>query len=330
MPSLLESTSQAITPQLKHQFSELLGLDESQVTQAADLAAPLLLTSLSNEAVAPAGADEVLATLQELPDDPVDALDSGLDGSLLQRILGIGAPKVAEWLQYTTGINVAPLLPLVTPFVLSAIANAVKSDKLDAAGLATLLKSEKDKYARANPQLSSEINAALDLGANVNERAARIRAKFTDEEFQVLSKTPPLAGYAVMMSSLSGPVGINKEIAELLTAMQELGGAAEPDSLVGLVSREFTSPEQINELGATRENAAAMMRDACLGSLRILNEKETYDETQAFKEFVVNVSTRVANAAIDGGFMSIGGKAVTKEEQMTLNLIAAALAYQPE
>ena len=133
-----------------------------------------------------------------------------------------------------------------------------------------------------------------------------------------------------MMSSLSGPVGINKEITESLAAMEELGDAAEPDTLVGLVSREFTSPDQINTLGdKPRERDRAACATRVLESLKILNEKENYEETLAYKEFVVAVSTRVANAAIDGGFMSIGGIAVTEEEQMTLDLIAAALAYTP-
>ena len=138
-----------------------------------------------------------------------------------------------------------------------------------------------------------------------------------------------LAGYAVMMSALSGPVGINKEITALIEAMTEYGHAAEPDSLIGLVSREFHSPEQINTLGANRNNAMSLVRDACLEALRILNEKETYEETLAYKEFVVIVATHVAQAAIDGGFMSIGGTPISPEEKMTLDLIAAALAYQP-
>lgn len=76
-------------------------------------------------------------------------------------------------------------------------------------------------------RLANQINAALDLGANVNVHAARIRAQFTDEEWQILIKTPALAGYAVMMSSFSGPVGINKEIAALHRAMHEAGDAAQ-------------------------------------------------------------------------------------------------------
>lgn len=330
MTTLLDSITRTITPQLTEQFANALGLDETQTAQGIQLAVPLLLAAVGNRVATSAGADEVLGSLKPEPLNPMDALADGEGDAILERLLGVGATKVASWAFDTTGINIAPLLPLVAPLVMNAISSAVRTDKLDGAGLANLIKTETETYARANPQLASQINAALDAGANVNERAGRIRAQFTDDEWATLKKTPLLAGYAVMMSSLSGPVGINKELDALHRAMHELGEAAEPDSLVGLVSREHNSTDQINALGANRENAAALMRDACLQTLQILNTKETYNETLAYKEFVMNVSTRVANAAIDGGIMSIGGIPVTPEEQMTLDLIAAALAYTPQ
>lgn len=329
MTTLLDSITRTVTPHLTEQFAAELGLDEQQTTAGINLAAPLLLSALGNKTATPEGADEVLGSLKTEPQDPLDALASGESDAFLNQLLGVGAGKVTGWLENTTGIDVVPFLALVAPLVMNAIQNAVKTQNLDAAGLTQLLKTDNDAYALANPQLASELNAALDLGANVIERAARVRAQFTDEEWGTLAKTPALAGYAVMMSSLSGPVGINKELDALHLALHELGEAAEPDSLVGLVSREYHSPDEINTLGANRENATALMRDACLKSLQILNEKENYEETLSYKEFVVAVSTRVANAAIDGGFMSIGGKPVTDEEQMTLDLIAAALAYTP-
>ncbi len=329
MTTLLDSLTRTLTPQLTQEFATEVGLDEQQTAEGIKVAAPLLLTAVGNQVATTAGADEVLARLKDDTQDPADALLDGRGDSIVEQLLGIGASRVARWIQDTTGAEIAPLLPLIAPLVMNAIQNTVKTENLDSAGLTNLLKSETDAFARANPQLTSEINAALDVGANVNERAARIRAQFTDEEWATLSKTPALAGYAVMMSSLSGPVGINKELEALHLAMHELGDEAGPDSLVGLVSREFHSPEQINSLGANRDNATALMRDACLESLRILNEKETYEETLSYKEFVVSVSTRVANAAIDGGFLSIGGIPVTEEEQLTLDLIAAALAYTP-
>jgi hypothetical protein len=331
MATLLDSARQAVTPAMSQELGERFGLEQTQVEQGIAAAMALILTAFKNQAATDEGADELLNSLQNMNASPapLDALAHGQGDAVLSEIFGVGVSKVANWFQDTTGINVAPFLPLAPILVKRALRDAVKTDKLDRAGLTARLNAEVDAYAKANPQLASEINVALDMGQNVAERAARIRAQFDDDEWNTLAKTPALAGYAVMMSALSGPFGLNKEIGALLDAMQEYGQAAEPDSLVGLVSLEFHNAEQITALGANRENALALTRDACLNTLRILNEKEAYDETVAYKQFVVDVATRVAQASNDGGILGIGGKPVSKEEQMTLDLIAAALAYQP-
>ncbi len=329
MATLLDSLTQTVTPQMTEQIGKMLDVENSQVTQGVNMAAPVLLAAIGQKASAPNGADEVLGSLKEDVGNPFDAVASGQGDAILNQLFGVGAKKVASWIENTTGINIAPFLPIVAPLVMNAIQNAVKSQNLDGAGLTTLLINENAAYAKAQPQLASEINAALDAGQNVNERAERIRARFTDDEWNTLASTPTLAGYAVMMSALSGPVGLNKEISALLEAQSELGALVEPDSLVGLVSREIYSPEQISALGANRGNAMNLTRDACLDVVKILNEKETHEEIVAYKKFVVDVATRVASTAIDGGIMSIGGKPINDDEKMTLDLIAAALAYQP-
>lgn len=335
MATLLDSVTETVTPHMAEQFGTMLGVEQAQILPGITKTAPVVLAALGAKTATTEQADEVLASLKDdtvtAADarNPADAIADGRSHALLSRLFGVGASKMASWIQDTTGFDVAPFLPLAAPLVWQALQNAVKQENLDSAGLTGLLKKENDAYARANPQLASEINAALDVGENVNERAARIREKFSPEEWNTLARTPALAGYAVMMSALSGPIGLNKEISALLEAMAEYGQSAEPDSLIGLVSREFHSPEQINTLGANRSNALNLARDACLEALRILNEKDTYEEALEYKEFVVNVATHVAQAAIDGGIMSIGGTPVSPEEQMTLDLIAAALAYQP-
>lgn len=328
MATLLDAMTEMVTPQMAEQVGTMLGVEQDQVMPGIQKAAPVVLAGLAGKTATTDGADEVLASLKDDASNTTDMMTDGRSEAMLNQLFGIGVGKVTSWLRDTTGFDVAPFLPIAAPLVMQAIRNAVKQENLDGAGLTALLKNENAAYARANPQLASEINAALDLGKNVNERAERIRANFTTEEWNTLAKTPVLAAYAVMMSALSGPIGLNKEIIALIEGMTEYGQAAEPDSLVGLVSHEFRSPEQINTLGANRSNAMNLARDACLEALAILNAKETYEETLAYKEFVVNVATHVAQAAVDGGFMSIGGTPISAEEKMTLDLIAAALAYQ--
>lgn len=328
MGSVWDTSKQSLTPQLTKQYAQMMELDPVQVTEGVDLAGACILAALAKRVSQENGAQEILDSLAPVPGSVMEALTNGASDAWLSDWFGVGIAKVASWLEDTTEIEVAALLPLAASLVMRTLREAVQSEKLDAAGLSALIHNENDAYAHAHPQLASEINVALDAGENANERAARIRERYTDEEWDRLGKTPLLAAYAVMMSSLSGPIGINKEIAALITALEEYGHSAEPDSLVGLVSHAFNRPAYISTLGANRENAVSLMRDACLECLRILNEKEAHQETQAYKQFVVDVATRVASAARDGGILSIGGRPISDQEQMTLDLIAAALAYQ--
>lgn len=330
MATFLESLSQAVTPQLAQEMSQTLGVEPERVTEGIHTAAPLVLAAVNERAATPQGAEEILAALEPSAlSEPLDALESGQADAQLHWLFGLGVSKVTRWFENTTGLDVAPYLPVALTLVLNALSEYAREKNPDGAGLRQFVQAELETFAQAQPQRASEINAALAAGAQANERAARVRAQFSDDEWDTLAKTPVLAGYAVMMSSLSGPVGISKEIRALLEAMDEYGHQAEPDSLVGLISHEYNTAAHIGALGANRENAAALMRDACFAALRVLNEKETYDEKLAYKQFVVNVAARVATAAIDGGIMSIGGRLVSREEQQTLDLIAAALAYQP-
>lgn len=333
MPTVMEGLTQALTPDLTAELGATLGIDTSEVQAGVRAAGALLIAALNQKAATEGGADAILGMFkpdQDAPANVLSAIDDGRSDEIIYPLFGIGVTKAVHWIRDTTNQDLGSFLLVAAPLVMYVLHDAVQTQKLDAAGLTALLKTENDANTKANRQFASEINAALDAGQNVIERAARIRARFTEEEWATLAKTPTLAGYAVMMSALSGPVGINKEISALIEAMEEFGEAAEPDSLVGIVSRQFTSPEQITKLGANRENATPMMRDACLEAVRILTEKESHEEAQAYKQFVVNVAARVAEAAIDGGIMSMGGKPISDEEQTVLDLIAAALAYQPE
>lgn len=330
MATLLESVSQAITPQLTEQISKALDLPSAQVTTGTNTAASLLLAAIGNKAATAEGADEILGSLKQEPsNNPLDALTDGSSDNPLNQIFGVGMSKVTSWIRDTSGIDVAPFLPLVVPLVLKAISSAVKTQTLDGAGLSMLLHDENAAFAKAQPQLASEFAAALDAGANVNERAKNLRAQFSDEEWNTLTNVPALASYAVMSAAWSSPRGIEQEMNALALVISETAAADDADTLVGLVSRNITNPDSLNDMGITRENVNEMMRDASLDALKILNARATHAESVAYKKFVCDAATRVAQATKDGGMLGIGGKPISDAEKRALDLIAAALAYQP-
>jgi hypothetical protein len=49
-------------------------------------------------------------------------------------------------------------------------------------------------------------------------------------------------------------------------------------------------------------------------------------EAAAYKQMVLDVASNVAKAAKEGGFLGIGGKLVSKEEEAALGAIASVLS----
>ena len=57
----------------------------------------------------------------------------------------------------------------------------------------------------------------------------------------------------------------------------------------------------------------------------MLEEKATPEEADAFKGFVRDVAQATARARKEGGFLGVGGKEISPEEQAALNEIETVL-----
>jgi hypothetical protein len=330
MANLLDSLTNVLSPRQMEQLAKLLNTKPTSLPENIYTAGALLLGAVHAQTRTPEGAEALLESLtrdRELRAGVMAAIEAGRGYPILDFLFGVGLPKVTEWVRDTAGIDVAPYLPAAAVMLMHALDETVRAQTLDAAGLATYVKTEQDAFARAKPQLASQLNAALDLGQNIVERADRLMRRFTPEEWDALAKLPSIAASAVMMRALSGPVGLNREYTALLQALAASAAANEPDSLVSLAALSYNDPAQIDALGVTESNALTLMRDACLQALAILNDKASREEMAAYKKMVVDVASQVARAANDGGVLGVGGVPVSAEEQRTLDWLAAALAY---
>ncbi len=70
------------------------------------------------------------------------------------------------------------------------------------------------------------------------------------------------------------------------------------------------------------------MKARCIDTLqkaRAVVETKAPDDSAAFKAWLYQISQKVAEAAKEGGFMGIGGVAVSDAEKATLGEISTAL-----
>lgn len=159
---------------------------------------------------------------------------------------------------------------------------------------------------------------------------------YTQDQVEKLMAAPMLISMYIMGSSLSGPVGLVKEMmAGVETAMQAAKDSA-PDSILSSLFSEENMKEQQNkmqqETSESTEGAQNMdqAKTKMLGQVKeavgIIMEKGTPAEIAAYKKLMVSVAENVAHAAKEGGFMGIGGTLVNDAEKTAISDIQAAVA----
>ena len=147
------------------------------------------------------------------------------------------------------------------------------------------------------------------------------KADFNAEEWTTVVEGPVLAGMRVVAAHRGGTIRESLAVAKVYTAAREAQGDSELlDALVS--SPPAVDSQQIRASGGDIKSASEeRLREA----LRILGEKATPEEVEQFKRFVMEVGEAAAKAHKEGGFIGIGGKPVSPEEQAALDEIQALL-----
>jgi hypothetical protein len=144
------------------------------------------------------------------------------------------------------------------------------------------------------------------------------KASFNAEEWALVTTAPALAGLFVAASE---PGGQLRESVALSRAYAEARGKQPGELLEAILTTAPSlgpqdtprTPEEI------RDRALADLRRA----VRTLDRIAQDDELVAYKRFVYALAEEVAHAHREGGFLGIGGKPVSPNEQAALDAIAA-------
>ncbi|MDL1898398.1 hypothetical protein FBQ82_19300 [Anaerolineae bacterium CFX7] len=160
-------------------------------------------------------------------------------------------------------------------------------------------------------------------------------ADYTQDEIEKLMVAPMLVSMYVMGASVSGPIGLVKEMMAGVETAVKIGKASEPGSLFnGLFSEENMKAQQDKMQQGTKEStqgaqnmdeAKAKMRADLQAAVGIVAAKGSPEELAAYKQMMLQAAENVANAAKEGGFMGIGGVVVNDAEKQAITEISAAL-----
>lgn len=158
---------------------------------------------------------------------------------------------------------------------------------------------------------------------------------YTQDEIERLMAAPLLVGMYIMGSSLSGALGLMKEMmAAVETAME-----AAQDTAASNVVHELFSSEQLErqeaqlrafarnatDRAADFEQARASMLQQVQGAVSILSTKGDASETAVYRSLLIRAAENVAQAAMEGGFMGLGGELVNAKEKEAIREIRKAV-----
>jgi hypothetical protein len=171
--NLSSIASQLLTPDVIAQIASFLGIDKSIAQKAAGATIPTILAGLSDLVGTPAGASQLSKLLsQQQGGNPVDLLrNSGAQGlaqtgsNMLSGLFGgRTVDTMAQAIGRFAGMGDSggkSLLSLVGPLVLGTLGQQQRDGGLDANGLASLLRSQKDQIVAAIPPgLADQLGAA--------------------------------------------------------------------------------------------------------------------------------------------------------------------------
>lgn len=173
MADLMGVITQAMGGDTVSRMSRQLGTNEQTTGAAISTALPLILSALAKNSGRPEGANalhqalsrdhdgSVLDDLQGLLRDP----QAGHGAGILKHVLGDRQEPAQQALAKTSGMDpgsAAQLLTMLAPIVMGALGRAQRQQGLDAGGLGSLLRSERQGLQQTTPGAMGLVTKLLD------------------------------------------------------------------------------------------------------------------------------------------------------------------------
>jgi hypothetical protein len=159
------------------------------------------------------------------------------------------------------------------------------------------------------------------------------KADFTAEEWEQIQRAPFMAGLAVVAASPSGPFGVIKELFAVGKMLGEVKTQGTSNDLIKALvadieagARDLSAPAELK--GKTPEQVKSYAIESVRQVAALIDKKTKPDETQGFKQWLVSVAQKVAEAAKEGGFLGIGGTRVSEEEAATIKELSTTLGVK--
>jgi hypothetical protein len=145
------------------------------------------------------------------------------------------------------------------------------------------------------------------------------KSEFNADEWERVARAPALAGVMVALADRGGSFRESLALGKAYVAARRDEAGSE------LLEQLVASPPSLDRQSAgTPDEIPEQIREA----VRIVEEKATPEEAEAYRQFVLRLAEVVAHAHKEGGVLGIGGKEVSPEEQAALDRLSSTLSAQ--
>ena len=174
--NIVDLVKDQIGSELRHQMGNMLDSESSYASAAIDGAVPALLDGLRDKSATEAAAQSLYKAVQDHDDGLLDRMGSLLNGgygntvidngsALLRNLVGNdGQETMGSAISATSGLSksgTGSLLGMIAPVVIGVLKKKVVGGGLNAAGLAYMLRSQKDNIDISMPSgLSNQLNSS--------------------------------------------------------------------------------------------------------------------------------------------------------------------------
>jgi predicted flap endonuclease-1-like 5' DNA nuclease len=158
----------------------------------------------------------------------------------------------------------------------------------------------------------------------VTTKSDALRAKFADDDWMKV-KLAPLAAAALVITADPSSKGDTED--ELSAAAAALNNARKGAKAEGLLNVAFPKAVTMNDFGNfLKTTPRAAMASSIKTATALVRKNTDAAQLAAYEAMILDVAQKAAEAAKEGGFMGMGKKVVSDQEQAALNEIKSALA----
>jgi hypothetical protein len=157
------------------------------------------------------------------------------------------------------------------------------------------------------------------------------KSDFTTDEWDAMRRAPFMAGLLVVAASPSGPFGVLKEMFAVGKTLADVKLHGTSSDLVKALVADLETPEARQQgmpaefHGKTPDQLRAAALEACRQTSAMVDRKAASNEAQAFKQWLLSIAQKVAEAAKEGGVLGFGGTRISEQETSALKDLASAL-----